>query len=301
MSKQVVITGANGWIGGKLARHLSTSGWDITGVSRTPQDAQAKLPDINWVGLDDAFDDAVQRAGAMVNLAGRNLLEQSWDDDFKAAMYQSRIDLTKRVVKALQEGTTDEKVLVSASGYPIYGNTGDKPVTEEQPISRSSFLYALDADWEDAARTAELFGARVAVVRIGLVFGADGGAFPVLKQPFDQGMGVILGTGDQWIPWIHIDDIVALLAQALTDPRYQGPINAVAPNPVQQREFAQVLAGALGKPCEVTVPAPQVRQSMGEASELVLMSSRLVPQQAMSFGFEFRYPEIDGAIGSLVE
>lgn len=200
MAGQAVITGANGWIGGKLARHLSAEGWDITGVSRTPDEARAKLPDIDWVGLDDAFDEAVRRTGAVVNLAGRHLLERPWDDDFKAAMRESRIDLTRRVVKALGESPAGEKVLISGSGYPVYGDTGETVVAEEHPVSRDAFLYALDADWEDAARAAEALGARLALVRIGLAFGADGGAFPVLKQPFDEGMGIVLGTGDQWIP-----------------------------------------------------------------------------------------------------
>lgn len=300
MSKEVVITGANGWIGGKLAGHLSTAGWQVTGVSRTPEEARINQPGIAWVGLDDAFDEAIREAGAVVNLAGRNLFEQPWDDDFKAAMHDSRINLTKRVVTALQESDRDEKILVSGSGYPVYGDTGETVVSEDHPVSRSSFLDALDADWEDSAREAEAFGTRVALARIGLVFGADGGAFPVLRQPFDGDMGIVLGTGDQWIPWIHIDDVVALLAEALADPRYQGPINAVAPNPIRHSDFAQALAGVLGKPCEVTVPGPQVIEQMGEAAELVLMSSRLDPGQASAHGFNFSYPEFEAAIPSLL-
>lgn len=142
---------------------------------------------------------------------------------------------------------------------------------------------------------------RVALARLGLVFGADGGAFPVLKQPFDDGMGVILGTGGQWIPWVHIDDVVAMLGAMLADARWAGPVNVAAPNPVRHAEFAQALARATGRPCEVTVPPLQVEESMGGAAELVLMSSRLTPRRAASLDFEFRYPEIDGALQSFVQ
>lgn len=300
MADNVVVTGANGWIGGKLARRLSAEGWNVTGVSRTPDAARAGLPDIEWVGLDTALEEAVARAGAVVNLAGRHLLEQPWDDEFKAAMYDSRIALTERVVKALSTSTAQARVLVNGSGYPVYGDTGDEEVSEEYPVSRASFLSRLDADWEAAARAADAAGVRVVLARLGLVFGTDGGAFPVLKQPFDDGMGVVLGTGDQWIPWVHIDDAVAMLAAMLADERWTGPVNAAAPNPVRHADFASALAGVTGKPCEVTVPPPQVTESMGGAAELVLMSSRLIPQRPQSLGFEFRYPEIHGGLHSLL-
>jgi uncharacterized protein len=298
MARKVVVTGANGWIGSKLSALLTVRGWLVTGVSRTPDSARARSPGIDWIAPDGALDEAVEEAGVVVNLAGRHLLERPWDDAFKEALYESRIDLTRRIVAALGRSTVHDRVLVSASGYPVYGDCGDRPLSEDEPVSRASFLYLLDADWEDAALTAR-FSARVAVMRIGLVFGGDGGALPVLKQPFDGGTGLVLGSGEQWVPWVHIDDAVGLLLTALEDSRYQGPVNVVAPEEVRYATFARQLADVLNVPCEVQVPAEGVYDQMGPAGELVLMSTRLVPARGRANGFAFRHPELRSALEAL--
>lgn len=301
MDGSVVITGANGWIGGKLAHRLLARGVSVVGVSRTPDVARERLPQARWIAPDGALEEAVAASGRVVNLAGRHLLEQPLDDAFKEAVRASRLDLTQRIVEALRRSPAAETVLVSGSGYPVYGDRGEAVVDEDTPITRGGgFVQRLDADWEEAAAAAAVFGTRVVLARIGLVLGTDGGALPALRQSFDAGTGLVLGSGEQWLSWIHIDDAAALLDALLTDPAYRGPVNVVAPEPVRYRDFARALADQLGVPCEIVVPPEGVYGQMGEAAELVLASIRAEPRRASARGFPFEHPRLDKAIAACV-
>lgn len=190
-------------------------------------------------------------------------------------------------------------VLVSASGFPVCADTGEQAVDEGHPASREFVVGAVDADWEGAARGAASSG-RVALARIGIVLGADGGAFPVLRQPFDAGAGVVLGSGRQWMPWIHYTDCVRLLVDMVENPVYDDVVDLVAPHGARHEEFAAALASALGVPCDARVPDEQVRASLGGAAELLLPSFRMLPRVALDAGFRFRFPTIEEAVADLV-
>jgi uncharacterized protein len=297
--REVVITGANGWIGGKLADRLAGAGARVIGVSRTPGEAAKRRPDVEWIGVGDELEDAVRRTGAVVNLAGRHLFEQPWDDAFKGAMYDSRVALTRRIVRALGESHAARAVLVSGSGYPVYGDRGDLELTEEHPTSRATYLSRLDDDWEHAA--AEAGGARVVRMRIGLSLGLDGGAFPILARPADDDAGVILGSGAQWVAWIHVDDVVELLAAALHDERWSGPVNACAPHPVRHRELIEAATAMRGHTRTMAVPAADVEAMLGEAAEAVLVSTRMIPRCPLRLGFRFAHPDLRGALAAMTD
>jgi uncharacterized protein (TIGR01777 family) len=300
MNREIVVTGANGWIGGYVGEALRMDGWAVTGVSRTPRQASARRPQWDWIGTGPELEDAVDRAGAVLNLAGRHAFEQPWTPEYVEVMRSSRIDITRRVVAALAGSDAEEPLLVSASGYPVYGDAGERTLSEDAPVSRDLVLGAVDADWEEAAAPAERAGARLAVLRIGLTLGPDGGAFPVLRGPFDRGSGVVLGSGRQWVPWIHISDAARLIVDVVRNPGYRGPVNVVAPQPARHADVAAALGQALGVPCETVVPAEQVRAMLGGASELVLAGQRMVPEKAVALGFGFRHPEIAGAVKHIV-
>lgn len=300
MDREIVVTGANGWIGGYVGRELAGRGWSVTGVSRNPEAARERRPGWSWIGTGPELDRAIVRAGTVLNLAGRHAFEQPWTPEYVEILRSSRLEITRRVVAALGESPVAKRLLVSASGYPVYGDAGEHPLTEDAAVSRELVLGAVDADWEEAAAPAGRTGARLAVLRIGLVLGADGGAFPVLRGPFDGGAGVVLGTGEQWVPWIHVEDATRLIADVVADPVYRGPVNVVAPQPARHAELAAALAGALGVPCETAVPAEQVRAMLGGASELVLAGQRMVPARALAAGFTFRHPEVGGAVKDIV-
>lgn len=295
---EIVVTGATGWLGRAACSLLGERGWTVTGVSRDPDDARRRFPDWDWIGVGGELEDAVARAGVVLNLAGRNVLEQPWTPDFVEAMRASRLETTERIVAALARAGRPT-VLVSASGFPVCGDTGEQAVDEGHPASRELVVGAIDADWEDAARLAAASG-RVALARIGIVLGADGGAFPVLRQPFDAGAGVVLGSGRQWLPWIHHADGVRLLVNMVANPVYDDVVDLVAPHGARHEEFAAVLASALGVPCDTRVPDEQVRASLGGAAELLLPSFRMLPRAALEAGFAFRFPTIEEAIADLV-
>jgi|tagenome__1003787_1003787.scaffolds.fasta_scaffold20435995_1 uncharacterized protein (TIGR01777 family) len=297
--REVVITGANGWIGGKLADRLAGEGVRVIGVSRTPGEAAERRPDVEWIGVGAELEDAVRRTGAVVNLAGRHLFEQGWDDAFKGAMHDSRVGLTRRIVRALGESAATRTVLVSGSGYPVYGDTGEAEVTEEHPTSRATFLSRLDDDWEQAA--AEARDSRVVRVRIALTLGLDGGALPILARPADGDAGVVLGTGEQWVAWIHVDDVVDLLATALADERWSGAVNACSPHPVRHRELIEGVTAARGHTRTITVPAADVQAMLGEAAEAVLVSTRMIPRCPLRLGFRFAHPDLRGALASMTD
>jgi uncharacterized protein len=296
MGREIVITGCNGWIGGHVAAALQTRGWSVTGVSRAPEEASRRHPGTAWIGTGPELEEAVARAGVVLNLAGRHAFEQPWTPEYVEQMRTSRVETTRRVVAALATSAAADRVLVSGSGYPVYGDRGEELLPETATTSRDLAMGTIDADWEFAARPAADFGVRLVLLRLGLVLGADGGAFPVLREPFDAGSGIILGSGQQWMPWVHLDDATALIVRALEDQERHGVLHAVAPQSARHGE----VAAALGVPCETTVPPEQVQNMLGGASELLLPSQRMVPQQALDDGFVFAHPEIAAAVKDLV-
>jgi uncharacterized protein (TIGR01777 family) len=300
MAREIVVTGANGWIGGYVGRALEDRGWSVTGVSRTPVEARARRPEWSWIGAGPELEDAVMRAGAVLNLAGRHAFEQPWTPEYVELMRSSRVELTRRIVLALGASSGPDRLLVSASGYPVYGDAGERVLAEDAPVRRDLVLGAVDADWEEAAAGIEGSGVRVALLRLGLTLGADGGAFPVLRGPFDSGAGVILGSGRQWVPWIHVDDAVRLISGVVVDAGYRGPVNVVAPEPARHTELAAAMGQALGVPAETVLGDEQVTELLGGAGELLLRSQRMVPAKALAAGFAFHHPSIDGAVKDLV-
>jgi hypothetical protein len=299
MAGEIVVTGANGWIGGHVGEELQRRGWSITGVSRSPETARQRHPEWTWIGCGPELDEAVRRIGTVLNLAGRHPFEQPWTPDYVEQMRRSRIDLTRRIVAALAESSAPGRVLVSGSGYPVFGDAGERTLDDDAPASHSLVAGAMDADWEDAATPAADAGARVVLLRLALTLGNDGGAFPVIRRPFDDGAGVVLGSGRQWLPWISIDDAVRLIAETVENPGYAGPVNVVAPEPARYAELAEALGAALGVPWETYVPAEAVAAQLGGASELLLSSARMVPARATAAGFAWGHPSIVAAMAHL--
>jgi uncharacterized protein len=299
MDNQVVVTGASGWIGGHVCRLLHERGRDVIGVTRNPELRRHDVPEITWIGVGDQLETAVSRAGTVLNLAGRNVLEQNWTPEYIEIMRASRLDLTRRIVDALRTSSAATPRLVSASGYPVVGDTGDRIVTEDQPPSRDLVMGAIDADWEEIALSAAPPIA-VTVLRIGIVLGSDGGALSALRQPFDAGAGVVLGDGNQWMPWIEIHDAAGLIAEVVDDPDYGAISNVVAPVPARHRDFARALGDTLGVPWDTPIPADDVTGMLGGVAELLLHSQRMIPGRALERGFRFQHLDIHHAIAGLV-
>lgn len=296
---RITITGGTGLIGSALARRLREGGQDVLITGRR---APAALPPgISFVAWDVNHPlprEALAGVDGVVHLAGETVA-QRWNAQIKERLRASRIGGTQRLVEALASAAERPAMLISASGVGIYGDRGDEWLTESSSPGEG-FLAHLAREWEQAAMRAAAFGVRVVVLRIGMVLDARGGALGRMLPVFRMGLGATLGSGRQWMSWIHIADLVELIIRALEDPRFRGPVNAVAPEPVTNAEFTRALARALGRPALLRVPAPLLRLMLGEMAEMILASQRARPQFALEAGFEFRFPDLPRALSDLL-
>jgi uncharacterized protein (TIGR01777 family) len=272
----VALTGARGFIGSALAARLQAGGHVVRAIS-----LRSGLRASDFADCD-----------AVVNLAGEPVA-QRWTKEARRRIRESRIEGTRALVAALREHPPSTLVNASAIGY--YGSRGDEILTESSAPA-ADFLGQLAVEWENEARAAEAFGTRVVLPRFGVVLGRGGGALARLLPVFRLGIGGRLGSGRQWMSWIHLDDATALLEFAIVLPRLSGPVNAVAPAPVTNAEFARALGRALHRPAIFPVPAFVLRLLYGEMAGTILGSQRVLPEAAQRAGFTFRYPALEAAL-----
>jgi uncharacterized protein (TIGR01777 family) len=296
----IVITGGTGFVGTALCRHLLQGAFQVTSLGRRRTHPCDGRPGFRHVPADTtapgAWQELVADSDAVVNLAGAGIFRR-WTRGHKERMRRSRIATTRLVVEALPD---DRPVtLVSASGIGYYGDRGDAPLTEQAPPG-ADFLARLAADWEEEALRAAARGARVVVGRFGVVLDSRGGAMEKMVPAFRLGLGGPLGNGRQWFPWIHLEDLTAVIEFALGQETMQGCFNVCAPGVVRQRELARRLGRCLGRPVWLPAPAPMLRLLLGEASQLLLGSQRGIPARLQSLGFRFRYPDIDAALHAIL-
>jgi hypothetical protein len=302
---RVAITGATGFIGRRLVRRLLTAGHVVAGLTRDLARARAVLPVrcavVHWDPARGAADPGAFRdVDAVVNLAGESVAGGCWTAARKRAIRESRIAGTRALVAELGglPAAARPRVLVGASAIGIYGDRGDEAL-DDDAAPGSGFLAEVCVDWEAATRAAASLGIRTAIVRIGIVLGREGGALPAMLPPFRLGLGGRLGSGRQWMSWIHVDDLVELFACALRDERATGVLNGVAPEPVTNATFTRTLAGVLGRPAIIPVPAVALRVALGEMSTILLASQRVVPLAAPRLGVRYAHPELTGALSAL--
>jgi len=273
---KIVITGGSGFIGRAIAQRLRASGHSVAAVSlRTPPGPEV-------------FADCE----TVVHLAGEPVA-QRWTAAAKERIMNSRVQGTRSLVGALRQ--QPPAVLISASAIGYYGSRGDEVLTEDSPPA-SDFLGQVAVAWEQEALAAEEFGVRVVTPRIGVVLGREGGALPKMALPFRFGVGGRLGDGKQWTSWIHLDDLVALFEFSISTSAVRGAVNAVAPNPVTNTAFTKGLAAALHRPAIFPVPAAALKLLLGEMSQVVLASQRVIPEAALRAGFQFRFTDAGEAL-----
>jgi len=277
----VAITGASGFIGRNLASRLAIEGHAVRAISTRNRIDPASLAGCN----------------SIVHLAGEPVA-QRWTAAAKQRIRESRVEGTRRLVDAIAAMAQKPTVLVSASAIGFYGSRGDAILTEGSPPA-PDFLGLLSVAWEAEAAQAESFDVRVVNPRIGVVLGLGGGALKAMLPAYRLGAGGKIGSGRQWMSWIHVDDLVALIVFALTDQRLRGPVNATAPNPVTNADFTRALARALRRPAILPVPGFALKLAMGEMSSMLLGGQRVIPRVALDAGFKFRYSELDSALAAL--
>lgn len=287
----VTISGASGLIGRRLAKQLETAGHAVSALSRSGGRYR-------WDPMrEEPPAAALETADAVVHLAGEPVA-QRWTAAAKRKIRDSRVTGTRHLVQALSTLSRRPGVLVCASAIGIYGSRGDETLTESSQPG-SGFLPEVCVEWEQQAELAEALGIRVVRVRIGIVLAAEGGALAKMLPPFKMFVGGRIGSGRQWMSWIHIEDLARLLAHCLTAP-VSGPVNGTAPQPVTNAEFTRSLARVLRRPALLPVPAFALKAIFGEMAEILLASQRVLPKAAEASGFRFEHPELGGALRSVL-
>jgi uncharacterized protein len=299
---KVAIAGGSGFIGQHLAASLGGRGDTVTILTRDPERARRRGRSIGtlteWSGADpDGTARRLDGVDAVVNVTGVPVGPRPWTSGRRRLIRESRLRPTATLVEAMRRLPPDRRpqVLVNVSGTDGYQGIDATPATEADDRA-TGFLADLAHDWEAEARAAEAIGVRVAIVRNGFVIGPDAKALQLLVLPFRLHVGGRLGSGRQWMSWVHIDDVVGMMRMAIDDERASGPLNAVSPEPASEAEVAAAIGRALGRRSWLPVPDLPIRLVLGDVSVLVLGSVRAVPARALELGYAFRWPDLDDAM-----
>jgi uncharacterized protein len=295
---KALITGATGFVGKALVARLSSDGVALRIWARNTERAKSSYPQAEIVAADRdpaALDRAIDGVDVIYNLAGEPVIGPRWTEERRRALEDSRVGVTRDLVAAIARAQKRPSALVSTSAVGYYGDRGDEPL-DEASAPAGDFLAKLCAAWEEAALGAEKLGVRVVIVRIGIVLGEGGGALAQMITPFKLGVGGKLGSGKQWMPWIHLDDLIALFATAGRDDRYRGPFNGTGPSPVINFDFTKTLGKVLHRPTIAPVPKLALSVMFGEAANVLLGSQNARPKKALGLGFDFRFSELEPAL-----
>ena len=294
---RILVTGSSGLVGRAVSRHLSTSGHNVVPLLRQGRPGGRGLrwdPDKGQIESTQ-----LHGFGAVIHLAGENIAGR-WSEEKKRRIRDSRVKATRTLCQALARRPSPPDVLVAASGVNYYGDRGEELLTEDSPPGEG-FLPEVCVEWEAATRPAFEAGIRVVNLRLGMVLSTEGGALPRMLKPFRLGLGGPMGNGKQFMSWVTLDDVVSIIQFALENDAIQGPVNAVSPNPVPNREFARTLGAVLHRPAVLPCPGFAARAVLGEmAEELLLSSIRAAPRRLEGAGYEFVLPDLRGGLENLL-
>jgi uncharacterized protein (TIGR01777 family) len=294
----ILLTGGTGLIGRQLCRRWSGQGYRLTVWSRKPEKV-AKICGAQVRGIARLEDLGQEPVDAVINLAGAPIADRPWTHKRKALLWSSRITLTETLLAWLESREQKPRVLISGSAVGWYGDGGERELTEDSGPISEDFASQLCIAWEETAQRAEALGIGVILIRTGLVLSAEGGFLSRLLLPFKLGLGGPIGNGRQWMPWIHIDDQIALIDFLLHRNEASGPYNACAPKPVRNREFAKTLGSVLHRPAFMPMPAFALKVGLGELSLLLLGGQRATPVRLLQAGFTFKFTDLRAALDDL--
>ena len=302
---KVVCTGGSGFVGKGLIPALLEQNHSVVLLTRhkekTSSTENPNLRMVIWNGRDAGpWVKELDGAGAIINFAGEPLDRERWSNEQKVRITQSRVNATRAVVRAIAEASKKPGVLINASGVGYYGDSGNAKVTEKSPPGIGLLAETCMA-WESEARHAANHGVRTVILRSGPALGKDGGALPRMVVAFKLYGGGPLGSGKQWFPWVHRDDLVAVVLEALSNTSYSGPINLVAPEAVQNKQFCKMLGKVLHRPCWFPVPAFALQAVFGEMASMILTGQHVIPARLEELGYKFRFPSLEPALRDVLK
>ncbi|MHC4113207.1 MAG: TIGR01777 family oxidoreductase [Planctomycetota bacterium] len=302
---RIVITGATGFIGKALCRALHKD-YELVALSRNPDKAAKSIPGlakiVQWdAKTTDSFQQAIDGALAVINLAGENIGSGFWTKSKKAAILNSRLNAAQAIVKAVEKVQKKPALIVHASAVGYYGNTEDRILSEDSSLG-SGFLAEVCQQTESTIQQIENLGVQLAIVRLGVVLGPGGGLISRLLLPFRFYLGCRITTVNQWLAWIHIDDVVGAIHFIVENTDSKGVFNLTSPNPVPAGVFYNSLGKAMHRPVLFSVPTFALKLLLRDmATELFLASQRAIPQNLLHAGYEFRYPDVESALQDIIK
>ena len=293
----ILITGGSGFIGANLCSCLSKDGHDITGLTRSLKKTEGE---ITWI---NSLDELKQNASfdIVINLAGEPIGDKRWTEKQKVVIIQSRIEITRKLVEYFKKAQVKPELFISGSAIGYYGVYGSTHNVSEEAKGDESFSSQLCMRWETEARKAEKLNIRTCLLRTGIVLGKNGGVLKKLLLVYKWGLGGKIGTGKQWMPWIHVEDMIGILRYCIEQVDLSGPINCTAPRVVTNKKFSNALAKALNRPSFFPLPERIVRLLMGQmGEELLLAGKQIIPNKILRAGYVFKYKDLDVALADIV-
>lgn len=298
---KIMIAGGTGFIGGELVAQLRKKDHEVFLLSRSERkNADPKIHYLSWDGKSmGSWSEEMKAMDAVINLAGESIAEKRWSRAQKDKIIQSRVLATRAIVEAISKSDPKPKVLINASAVGYYGNVPEGEVSETHAKGTGFLAETCDA-WENEAKRAQALGLRTVFLRIGIVLEKGGGALSKILPPFQMFAGGPLGSGKQWFPWIHRDDVVGIILFALENESLLGPVNTTAPNPVTMRDFCRDLGNAIHRPSWAPVPAFALNILLGEMSSMLLGGQKAVPEKLLKHHFNFKFPVLGGALDDIL-
>jgi len=296
MKKRILVTGATGFVGRPLSDELDRAGYEVVALTRGRGEAEAVFgPGVRVVEWDGAgaagWSEMADGALAIINLAGENIGAGRWTEQRKKRILDSRLNAGRAITEAIRGAKIKPRVLIQASGVGYYGDRGDE-LLDEGSSNGTGFLADVARQWEQSVSEVVSIGVRLAIIRLGVVLGPGGGVMSRLIPPFRFFVGGHPGSGRQWLPWVHIDDVTGVIRFLIENANCEGPFNVTVPEPTRSRDFYNLLGKAMHRPAVFPMPAFALKLALGEmATELLLSSTRVVPKKLVDAGYEFRFPE----------
>lgn len=292
--KKICIAGGSGFIGSYLTKELLKKGYQVCIISRSERGSTTEgLVYTTYESMHNEIDGSF----GVINLAGLNLFDQRWTSEIKKEIYDSRIQTTEKIAKSINESAKKPDVFISASAVGFYGNRGEELLTEESDYG-DDYLAKVCLDWEKAAKKAEV--SRLVIPRIGIVLEKDGGALGKMLPPFKAFVGGPLGSGSQFFPWVHMDDVVFSILESIENVQFKGVYNCVAPQLITMNRFSAALGKVLNRPSLFSVPKLALQIAFGEASDALVASQKALPQKLMDWNYSFKYDDVIAALKSIV-